>query len=163
MHVNIGSDEEKQQIADLAAVAEACDRWNVPLLAMMYPRGPRIDNPRDPELIAHAASLAADLGADLVKTLYTGSPDTMAEITDMSPLPILVVGGPQRSGLDATLSYVDEALGAGAAGVAMGRNIFQADEPGKVARAVVELVHEGSSAGSRLAADIQAHELSLPV
>lgn len=42
VHVNVGSREEPQQIADLAAVADACDRWNVPMLAMMYPRGPRI-------------------------------------------------------------------------------------------------------------------------
>src|SRR5262249_963676 len=47
VHVNLGSDGERDQLADLAAVADAADRWNLPLLAMVYPRGPRIDNPRD--------------------------------------------------------------------------------------------------------------------
>ncbi len=58
VHVNLGSDSEKEQVADLATVSDACDRWNMPLLAMMYPRGPRIADPRDPALIAHAATLA---------------------------------------------------------------------------------------------------------
>ncbi|MEU7550881.1 2-amino-3,7-dideoxy-D-threo-hept-6-ulosonate synthase [Streptomyces sp. NPDC044571] len=163
VHVNIGSDEEKQQIADLARVAEACDRWNMPLLAMMYPRGPRVDNPRDPELILHAASLAADLGADIVKTLYTGSPETMAQVTDTCPLPILVVGGPRRDVLDDTLAYVEETLGAGAAGVAMGRNVFQAPDPGKAARALVDLVHGGPAGLRPIDLGITARELSRPM
>ncbi|MDT0444204.1 beta/alpha barrel domain-containing protein [Streptomyces johnsoniae] len=52
VHVNLGSDDERRQIADLAAVADACTEWGLPLLAMMYPRGPRITNQRDPALRA---------------------------------------------------------------------------------------------------------------
>lgn len=142
VHINLGSREEKTQIADLASVSEACDRWNVPLLAMMYPRGPSIAEPRAAAVVAHAANLAADLGADLVKTLYTGSPDSMAEITDVCPVPIVVAGGPRRDDTRELLSWTKESLGAGAAGVAVGRNIFQAADPGGVARAVADLVHE---------------------
>ncbi|MCW7991132.1 2-amino-4,5-dihydroxy-6-one-heptanoic acid-7-phosphate synthase, partial [Streptomyces platensis subsp. clarensis] len=92
VHVNLGSRDERQQIADLGAVADVCDRWNVPLLAMMYPRGPKISNPRDPELVVHTATLAADLGADIVKTLYTGSSDEMADIVEARPIPVIVAG-----------------------------------------------------------------------
>src|SRR2546423_10100737 len=73
VHVNVGSRDEHRQIADLAAVADACDRWNTPLLAMMYPRGPGTPDPRDPALVAHAVAVAAQLGAELVKTVYPGS------------------------------------------------------------------------------------------
>ncbi|CAM5679848.1 fructose-bisphosphate aldolase [Streptomyces avidinii] len=144
VHVNLGSLEERGQIADMAAVAEACDRWNVPLMAMMYPRGPKIDNPRDPALIAHAVQLAADLGADLVKTLYAESPDEMADITAASPVPVIVVGGPRNDDEAAVLAYVDEALRAGAAGVAMGRNVFQAPDPGAMADKLSDLIHHGT-------------------
>src|SRR5256884_1827182 len=65
VHVNVGSREEARQGADLAAGSDACDRWNVPLLAVMYVRGPKGTDPRDPRLGAHARTLAADLGADL--------------------------------------------------------------------------------------------------
>ncbi|MET9442735.1 2-amino-3,7-dideoxy-D-threo-hept-6-ulosonate synthase [Streptomyces sp. NPDC006610] len=143
VHVNIGSGEEARQIADMAAVADACDRWNVPLLAMMYPRGPKIDNPRDPALVAHAVQLAADLGADLVKTLYVGSAAEMRDITRTAPVPVVVVGGPRTGDEAAVLAYVDEALGAGAAGVAMGRNVFQAPDPGAMADKLSDLIHGG--------------------
>lgn len=141
VHVNLGSDGEQQQISDLAAVADACDRWNVPLLAMMYPRGPKIRDPRDPALVAHAVTLAADLGADLVKTPYVGSVAEMKEIIAGSPIPIITVGGPRNDDEGEVLSYVTEALSAGVAGVAMGRNVFEAPDPGVMAAKLADLIH----------------------
>ncbi|WP_344165110.1 Cgl0159 family (beta/alpha)8-fold protein [Nocardiopsis rhodophaea] len=141
VHVNIGSDGERRQIADMAVVAEACDRWNVPLLAMMYPRGPQISNPRKAELVAHAVSLAADLGADVVKTVCAETVSEMQDITDLSPIPVVVVGGPREPDEDRVLAYVEEALQGGAGGVAMGRNVFLAPDPGAMAAKVADLVH----------------------
>ncbi|POX48599.1 2-amino-4,5-dihydroxy-6-one-heptanoic acid-7-phosphate synthase [Streptomyces sp. Ru71] len=147
VHVNLGSGEEARQVADLAAVADACDRWNVPLMAMMYPRGPRIDNPRDPALVAHAVQLAADLGADVVKTLYVGDVEAMRDVTRTAPVPVVVVGGPRTDDESATLAYVADAMSGGAAGVAMGRNVFQAPDPGAMADKLSDLIHNGSTAG----------------
>lgn len=141
VHVNLGSTGEARQVADLAAVAEACDRWSLPLLAMMYPRGPRIDNPRDPELVAHAVTLAADLGADVVKTVYVGSVDEMADLTAAAPVPVIVAGGPRVGDTAALLSYVDDVMRGGGSGVAMGRNVFQADDPGALVRKLSTLIH----------------------
>jgi 2-amino-4,5-dihydroxy-6-oxo-7-(phosphonooxy)heptanoate synthase len=143
VHVNLGSRDEDRQIADLATVAEACDRWNVPLLAMVYPRGPRTPDPRDPELVAHAVAVAADLGADLVKTVYPGSPEALAWVVDSAPVPVLVAGGPMCAD-DELLSQVRDALDGGAGGVAIGRNIFQADDSTATARRVADLVHSRS-------------------
>jgi 2-amino-4,5-dihydroxy-6-oxo-7-(phosphonooxy)heptanoate synthase len=143
VHVNLGSAGEADQVRDMATVAEACDRWNVPLLAMMYPRGPRIDNPRDPALLAHAAALAADLGADLVKTPYAGDVAAMRDVVRSSPIPLIVAGGPRLTDTADVLAYVDEALLAGVTGFAMGRNIFQADDPGGLARRIAGRVHRG--------------------
>lgn len=140
VHVNLGSRQEMRQIADLAQVSDACDRWNLPLLAMMYPRGPEIDTPNTPELVSHAVTLAADLGVDIVKTLYAGSVDGMAEVTRDSPVPVITAGGPRRGEADVE-SYVVDVLRAGAAGVAMGRNVFQANQPGAVVRRLSDLIH----------------------
>ncbi len=141
VHVNLGSRDEMRQIQDLAAVSEACDLWRMPLLAMMYPRGPSVENPQDPVLVAHAATLAADLGADLVKTVHPGSLADLAEITRSCPIPFVVAGGARKSTTDELLSYVENMLSYGAAGVAMGRNIFQASDPGATARQVAAVVH----------------------
>lgn len=143
VHVNLGSLDEHRQIADLAAVSEACDQWNLPLLAMVYPRGPQIHNPQDPDLVAHAVTLAADLGADIVKTVYVGSVAAMADITRACPIPVIVAGGTQLNNAAELRSYVTAALHGGARGVAMGRNIFQAADPGATARMVADLVHRG--------------------
>jgi len=141
VHVNLGSQDEMRQIADLATVADACDRWNLPLLAMVYPRGPKIDNPRDPDLVAHAVTLAAELGADIVKTMYVDSVRAMSDIARGCPIPIIVAGGPRLAAPGDVLSYVEDALRGGAAGVAMGRNIFQAPDPGAMARKISDLIH----------------------
>ena len=114
---------------------------NMPLLAMMYPRGPEIANPRDAGLIAHAATLAADLGADIVKTPCAYTIAEMADITRDCPVPLVVAGGPRRPDADAVLSYVDDALRGGVAGVAMGRNVFAADDPGAMTRLIADRIH----------------------
>jgi 2-amino-4,5-dihydroxy-6-oxo-7-(phosphooxy)heptanoate synthase len=142
VHINLGSLEEHRQIADLGAVAGSCDKWNVPLVAMVYPRGPQIASQYDPELIAHAATLAADLGADIVKTTYPGSRADMAEVTAACPIPVLVAGGPRAESADQVLGFVEDALLGGAAGVAMGRNIFMAPDPRAMAGRVARLVRQ---------------------
>lgn len=141
VHVNLGSLDERRQISDLASVAEACDGWNMPLLAMVYPRGPQIADPTDPVLVAHAATLAAELGADLVKTPYAGSPAAMADVVAACPIPVLAAGGPRVADDAALLAHVDAVLSSGAAGFAMGRNIFQSTDPGRLAELVAGRVH----------------------
>jgi 2-amino-4,5-dihydroxy-6-oxo-7-(phosphonooxy)heptanoate synthase len=149
VHVNLGSDGESRQLADLAAVADAADRWCVPLLAMVYPRGPRIGDPRDPDRIAHAVSVAAGLGADLVKTVNPRTPAALADIVRGAAVPVLVAGGPNRADAGAVLADVRDAVRAGAAGVAMGRTIFGAVAPGAMTRKVADIVHGPDSRENR--------------
>ncbi|QFZ19057.1 2-amino-3,7-dideoxy-D-threo-hept-6-ulosonate synthase [Saccharothrix syringae] len=141
VHVNMGSRQEAAQIADLARTAEETDRWGVPLLAMMYARGPQITDSTDPELVKHSATLAADLGADIVKVSYPGSAEAMADVARACPIPVVVAGGPPVDEKRVLLERVASAVRAGAAGVAMGRNIFQHPKPGRLAREIGDVVH----------------------
>ena len=141
VHVNLGCEREAQQIADLASVGDACDRWNVPLLAMVYPRGPLVRSPADPRLVAHAVTIAADLGADIVKTVFPGSVAALTEITRGCPIPVLVAGGPASADTDELFVRVRDAMRGGAAGVAVGRNIFQSADPGAMTRKLADVVH----------------------
>jgi 2-amino-4,5-dihydroxy-6-oxo-7-(phosphonooxy)heptanoate synthase len=135
VHVNMGSLEEAGQVAEL------CDRWNIPLLAMMYARGPAIADPSDPDLVRHAACLAADLGADIVKVSYPRTQQDLAELVRVCPIPVVLAGGPPVADTTALLAQVSGAMNAGAAGVAMGRNIFRAPRPGALAREIAHVVH----------------------
>ncbi|MEA3166192.1 MAG: fructose-bisphosphate aldolase / 2-amino-3,7-dideoxy-D-threo-hept-6-ulosonate synthase, partial [Thermoplasmata archaeon] len=76
IHINVGSATESRQLEDAGRVATACAEWGVPLVTMAYPRGPKVKDPHDAKLLAHAARLAAELGADAVKLPYSGSTDT---------------------------------------------------------------------------------------
>ena len=145
VHVNVGSNEEAGQLRDLGQVAAACDEWNVPLLAMMYPRGPKIADPPSPELIAHIATIAVELGADLVKLPFAGSAQGMAQVVAGCPVPVLVAGGP-RADDDHVESLARTALDAGAAGLSIGRSIFDAPDPGRMTKLLSTLVHDHGQA-----------------
>ena len=153
VHVNAGSREDGRQIADLAAVAEACDRWGMPLLAMVYARGPHIVDGRAPAVVAHAAALAAELGADLVKTVLPESPQAIAAITTGCPIPVLAAGGAPTTGPDEALQRLDDAMQCGASGVAAGRLVFTAAEPAAMVRRLTSLVHHRAQASLQRAGD----------
>lgn len=150
VHINLGSSNEAAQLSDLGLVADRCARWGVPLLAMVYPRGPRIADPTDPALLAHAANIAADLGADIVKLPYTGSLETMRDVVAASPIPVVTAGGGVVGNTDTFLDLIGAAMESGALGVAVGRNIFRAADPGRLARSVALRVHAGLGAHESL-------------
>lgn len=139
VHVNIGSDTEAAQLADLGAVAAACDRWGMPLVAMVYPRGPRIGDPTEPGLLAHVVNIAADLGVDIVKTLLAAPAERMAEVVASSPLPIIIAGG---GGTEKNLfEFATLALAAGCSGLAVGRRVFTSPAPRHAVRQLAAIIH----------------------
>jgi 2-amino-4,5-dihydroxy-6-oxo-7-(phosphooxy)heptanoate synthase len=141
VHVNVGSDTETRQLADLGAVASACASWDMPLLAMVYPRGPRISDPHDPALLRHVINIAVDLGADMVKTLATRCPEDMAAVIETSPIPVLVAGGRAEGTLEEFAETGARLIKAGCSGLAVGRRIFSAADPGAAVRCLAEAVH----------------------
>ncbi len=146
IHVNIGSETEPEQLMQLGYLAQRCDYWGMPLLAMMYPRGKNIKNPHDPAVVAHASRAGAELGADVIKTNYTGDPDSFKDVVEGCPVPVIIAGGPKvETDLD-LLEMIEGAMEAGARGVAIGRNVFQHDDPTLITRAICMIVHEGASA-----------------
>ena len=139
VHVNVGSLTEDRQLRDLAGVADACDRAGLPLLAMLYPRGPGIKDHPQLETLLHAAALAVDLGADIVKLPLQGPVAAMKQVVDSCPLPILAAGGAQVSDHQFG-AFVADAMASGARGLAAGRNIFMAADPAAKVREVRQLL-----------------------
>lgn len=145
IHVNIGAITEPDMLEDFGIVAEAAATWGVPLLAMCYPRGPKVKNEKDVENVKLAARVGAELGADLVKVPYTGSPKTFEKVVDGCPVPVVIAGGSKLSDME-TLKMIEGAMKAGAAGLSMGRNAFQHETPTKLVAAACAIVHKGKSA-----------------
>ena len=150
VHVNVGSEEDWEAYRDLGMIAETCEYWGMPLIAMMYPRGRNIPDERDPEVVAHAARLGAELGADIIKTSYTGDIDSFREVVKGCPAPIVIAGGPKTNTDKEFLQMVKDAIEAGAAGVATGRNVFQHKDVSGITKAISMVVHENADVDEAL-------------
>ncbi len=142
VHINVGDENESEMLQTLGKVSRDCREWGMPLLAMMYPRGEKIEDEHGIEYVKIVARVAAELGVDIVKTNYTGSIETFREVTKGCGAPVIIAGGPKISTIEDLLTSIQDALEAGSAGVAIGRNIFQAKDPTKMTRAIYRIVHE---------------------
>lgn len=146
VHVNVGADTEADMLQDLGMVSEVADEWGIPLLAMMYPRGHDVKDPYDVEAVKLAARIGVELGADIIKTNYTGDPDSFKEVVKGAcGVPVVIAGGEKAKDISDVLKTVQDSLEAGGSGVAMGRNIFQAEDPSKMVAAVNAVVHRKKS------------------
>jgi len=145
VQINIGAREEADMLKSAGAIGDACDEWGVPFITMMYPRGEQIKNPNDPEVVAHVARVGAELGADIVKTVYTGDVDSFKKVVSKVPVPVVIAGGPKLENDLDVLRMVKEAMESGAAGVTIGRNVFQHEDPKLITRAIAKVVFENAS------------------
>jgi fructose-bisphosphate aldolase/2-amino-3,7-dideoxy-D-threo-hept-6-ulosonate synthase len=145
VHVNIGAKEEPDMLHDLGLVSDECTAWSIPLVAMMYPRGENIKNPHDVEVVAHAARIGGEAGADIVKAVYTGDIDSFKKVTKACPVPVVIAGGPKANTDYEILEMCESAMKAGAKGVTFGRNIFQHENPASIVRALHRVVIDGVS------------------
>jgi fructose-bisphosphate aldolase/2-amino-3,7-dideoxy-D-threo-hept-6-ulosonate synthase len=143
-HINVGSDHEPDQISQLGELTTEADRYGFPVLAMAYARGPGVEGD-DPEALGHAVRLAEELGADVIKTGYSGDAESFRHVVESTAKPVVIAGGSKGTD-EETLDMVRGAMDGGAAGVSMGRSIFQHDEPGKITTAVSAVVHDDASA-----------------
>jgi len=153
-HVNVGSEHEPDQLSQLAELTSEAERLGMPVLAMTYARGHDVRE-GDPEAFAedlgHAVRLGEELGADLIKTAYSGTADSFEHVVTSTRLPVVIAGGSKGTDRE-TLDMVAGAMDAGAAGVSMGRSIFQHDDPAAITAAVSGVLHDGDSPAAALEA-----------
>ncbi len=143
-----GTPQEEASLHALSAAAAEAHRWGLPVLGEMQPGG--FDAPpeaRTVEAVAVAARVGAELGADWVKVPYAAGFERVAATCYV---PAVILGGARSGDPRALLENIAGALAAGAAGVAIGRNIFQAERPAAMTAAVAALVHGGATVDDAL-------------
>jgi class I fructose-bisphosphate aldolase/fructose-bisphosphate aldolase/2-amino-3,7-dideoxy-D-threo-hept-6-ulosonate synthase len=145
IHINIGDENESDMLRDFGKVAVECGYWGMPLIAMMYPRGEKIEDEKDVDVVKIAARIGAELGADFVKTNYTGDPDSFAKVVEGCPAPVLIAGGSKLS-TEEMFKAIEGAMQAGARGLSIGRNVFQHENPILFVKAACAIVHENKTA-----------------
>ena len=150
IHINLGAPTDDEMLDHFGQVSQKCLQWGLPLVAMMYTRGEKIKNEFDVKYVKHAARVGAELGADIVKVNYTGSPQTFEEVTQGCPAPVVIAGGEKLESDGDILTMVENAMKAGSAGVSIGRNAFQHADPSRMIAAISRIVHEKATAKEAL-------------
>ncbi len=139
VQVFIGGEYEKETIINMTKMVDMGMRCGIPTLAVTAVGKNMV---RDAKYFRLATRICAELGAQYIKTYYV--PEDFETVTAACPVPIVIAGGQKMPELDA-LKMASQAIQAGAAGVDMGRNIFQSDSPVAMIKAVRAVVHDNES------------------
>jgi DhnA family fructose-bisphosphate aldolase class Ia len=140
--VKFGHHREGDFIRQASLVADSCEQWNLPLMVEAMAKGRDLKS-TDLEGVKLAARAAQEIGADIVKSYYTGDPDSFRSVVEGCPAPVVILGGEKTEDLGQVFTEVYDSLQAGGSGIAIGRNIWQHANPQAAVEAMVGLVHEG--------------------
>lgn len=135
MSIFVGGEYEKQTLVSLGHLVNEAVEYGIPVLAITAVGR---DMVRDVRYLGLACRIAAELGAHLVKTYYC---DEFEKVVEGCPVPVVIAGG-KKTGEREALELSYNAVSRGAAGVDMGRNIWQSDDPVAMIRAVRAIVHD---------------------
>jgi DhnA family fructose-bisphosphate aldolase class Ia len=144
-----GAPNEEESLTNLAQLVESAHAWGMPVLAEMVPggfdSGPEF---RTLQRIRSAARVGAELGADMIKCPYV---DGFEQVVAGTYVPVVILGGAKQGNEREMLEKIKGACEAGGAGVAVGRNIWQAPDTQKMTAAVAAIIHSGASVEQALA------------
>jgi fructose-bisphosphate aldolase, class I len=142
--IYLGSAHESLMLQEFGEIQEEAHDDGIPAIAWIYPRGEAVKNDTSPEIVSYAARAGLEVGADAVKIKYSGSPETFSWAVKAAGLiKVFMSGGPKAPTDETFLSQVKGAMDAGAAGLAVGRNVWQHQEPLKMASALKEIIFNG--------------------
>jgi len=141
-----GSAQEGVMFQEFGRIQEEAHRLNMAAIAWIYPRGEAIKNDTAPEIVAYAARVGLEVGADAVKIKYSGDVESFKwAVRCAGKARVFMSGGPKAPSEVDFLRQVRGALDAGATGLAVGRNVWQSSDPLRTARALRALVIENRS------------------
>lgn len=141
----VGSPLEARAMEDFRQVQECARDYGIPVIGWMYPRGKYVPNDTDPTIVGYGARVGLELGADLLKLKYTGSRETFQNVVRIAGRAKVLCAGGLKADPGTFLKQTRDILDVGAVGVAVGRNIWQSDNPDKIAKALEAVVFDDAS------------------
>ncbi|WP_336361260.1 class I fructose-bisphosphate aldolase [Haladaptatus sp. ZSTT2] len=145
-----GSNHEVEMFEEFRDVQEKAREYDLPVVMWSYPRGQGLKNDTSPNTIAYATRIAHEIGADIAKVKYPGSQDAMELAVKAAGATKVVMSGGSKTSDEEFLSTVNSAMNAGAKGLAVGRNVWQREEPEHILDALEELIFNGKSVEAAL-------------
>lgn len=146
----VGGPEQAQQLTFLGKVSKEASSVGMPLVAHIYPKGSMIKDPHDAKAVTYAARVGAELGVDIIKTLWTGSAESFRSVVEGCPAIVALAGGEMGETLEDYLRMTREALDVGLGGVTYGRFVWQHKHPTAVIRSLSALIHDNASVAEAL-------------
>ena len=140
--IYLGSEFEPEMFAQFGQIEQEAEQQGLIVIAWIYPRGKAIKKPKSPEIIAYAARAGLELGADFVKINYPGSIKALLWAVESAGKTRILVAGGEKLQENEFILRAKNIMSAQAAGLAVGRNIWQSKEPLKIARAIEKIVHQ---------------------
>jgi class I fructose-bisphosphate aldolase len=139
-----GSIHEYIMFQEFSKIRRVAHDNGIGVLLWVYPRGQAIKNETAKEIVAYAARLALELGADGAKIKYTGDPESFKwAVKSAGKVKVFMSGGPKASTEIDFLTQVQGVIDAGGSGVAVGRNVWQSKDPLKISKALKDMIFEG--------------------
>ncbi|MDA4112291.1 MAG: 3-hydroxy-5-phosphonooxypentane-2,4-dione thiolase, partial [Thaumarchaeota archaeon] len=140
LSIFVGTDHEKQTLLNLAKLVDEGEEYGIPVMAITAV-GKELDK-RDSRYLSLACRIAAEIGVHIVKTYYC---EDFSKVVNGCPVPLVVAGGPKLNSEEDVFQLAHDAIGQGAVGVDMGRNIWQNDNPVAMIKAIRAVVHENAT------------------
>jgi DhnA family fructose-bisphosphate aldolase class Ia len=145
----LGEDTEGYQLTQLGKIADECAHLGMPLMTEIFPVGSAgtvaYDGPYSVEEMRVAVRVASEEGADVIKTYYTGDPESFARVVDYALAPVIVAGGQKTRNVREVFEMAHGAKAAGAIGIAMGRKVWQSADPLGTLAGLTRIIREDAS------------------
>jgi class I fructose-bisphosphate aldolase len=138
--IYVGSKHEGEMFEEFAKIVEEAHNNKMPVIVWMYPRGENIKDEFDKDILAYAARIALELGADIVKMKYNKNQDDLKWIVKSAGKTKVIIAGGSKLSDEELLKEVREEIGAGTSGLAIGRNIWQRDNPYEIIGKLKEII-----------------------
>jgi DhnA family fructose-bisphosphate aldolase class Ia len=152
----LGEPYESKTLPMLGLISDECSKWGMPLCAEVFPVGGKdakpYDGPYSVDDMRVTVRVASEIGADFIKTWYSGDAASFRKIVAYSTIPVLIAGGPKADTNEAVLEMVKGAMDAGSKGTVVGRKIWQSSNPAAMVHALRMIVHEGADVSTAMKA-----------
>jgi len=138
--IYLGSGQEARMLEEFGRIQERAHQLNMAAIAWVYLRGASIENEYDPKLIIYAARIGLELGADIIKIKYPGSEQFFRKAVQAAGKTKVVLSGGPKLEDDEILKIIESVIKAGAIGIAVGRNVFQHQDPFLITEKIKKII-----------------------
>jgi class I fructose-bisphosphate aldolase len=139
--IYLGSKHESEMLKEFSEIEDRAHKKGLVVLVWVYPRGSAVKDEASPEITAYAARIALEMGADIAKIKYCGSKECFQKAVEAAgKTKVVLSGGPKTKNPDEFLETLKNVMAAGAIGVAVGRNVWQNEEPLEITEQIKKII-----------------------